>query len=222
MINVIFIGAPGSGKGTQAENLVKSQNLRHLSTGNLFRAHLKERSPLGLLAKSYIGRGELVPDQLTNDMVEDFLNGVPRGTGVLFDGFPRNLSQAKTLDHLLKKFSRNLKKVIFLDLPDSALVERLTGRLWAPKSGCVYHIRNRPPKRPGFCDQSGEALVTRPDDREELLSSRLKVFHEETRPLLNYYREKNCFTAVEAGARPEEVFQRILKVLDLQPFPPSV
>ena len=213
-MNILFIGPPGSGKGTQAQKLVFKKNLKHLSTGDLFRKNLKEKTSLGELAKSYIDKGELVPDQITNGMVEIFLKEVSEGEGVLFDGFPRNLSQAEALDQSLKKTDRKLNRVIFLDVPDDVIVERLTGRLWAPESGCVYHIKNKPPKRAGFCDKSGETLVTREDDREELIRSRLKVFHESTKPLLNDYRKKGILRIIQAEASPEEVFNQILKAIE--------
>lgn len=212
-MNVLFIGAPGSGKGTQAVKLVSEKSLKHLSTGDLFRKNLKEKTPLGQKAKTYMDRGELVPDQVTNDMVEAFLKGVSEKEGILFDGFPRNLPQAEALDQILSKTGRKLDKVIFFDIRDDQIVERLTGRLWAPESGCVYHVKNNPPKQAGFCDKSGEALVTRKDDREEVIRSRLKVFHKNTKPLLNYYKETGLLKKIEAEASPEEVFNQILEAL---------
>lgn len=211
MINVLFIGAPGSGKGTQAAKLISQKNLIHLSTGDLFRKNLKEKTPLGQLAKSYIDKGHLVPDQVTNDMVKDFIKSIPQDKGIVFDGFPRSLSQAIALDMILKETDRKLDKVIFLKIPDEQIVKRLTGRLWAPNSGCVYHIKNNPPKQAGFCDESGEALVTRSDDREEVLRSRLNVFHKNTKPLLNHYEKKGLLKNISAGASPKEVFHQILQ-----------
>lgn len=212
-MNIILIGAPGSGKGTQAGKLISGRKLRHLSTGNLFRKNLKEGTPLGLKAKSYLDQGALVPDQVTNDTVEDFLKGIPLEEGVIFDGFPRNLFQAEALDQILSSLGRTLDKVIFFEISDDQVVDRLSGRLWAQKSGCVYHIKNNPPKQAGVCDQSGEALITRADDKEEVIRHRLKVFHENTKDLLKHYKTKGILDSLSAELSPEELFAQISKIL---------
>lgn len=208
--NILLIGAPGSGKGTQALKLVNQKKGAHLSTGDLFRNHIKQKTDLGLLAKSYIDKGQLVPDQITNDMAEDFVKKVSQETGIIFDGFPRNISQAEALKVILTQNRRQLHKVIFLEISDRQVIERLTGRLYAPKSGLVYHTKNKPPKKQGICDVSGEALITRPDDTEEVIQSRLNVFHQETRPLLDYYKKKELLHVVNANRSPEEVFHSII------------
>ena len=209
-MDILFIGPPGSGKGTQAQKLLFHKNFSHLSTGDLFRKNLKEKTPLGEEAQTYIKRGALVPDKLTNAMVGEFVREVPLEKGILFDGFPRNFNQSEALEEILKETKRKLNKVFSLILPDDLIVQRLKGRLWAKKSGCVYHTQNNPPKKAGFCDVSGEALVTREDDREELIRLRLEVFHKETKPLLKKYEEKGLLAKIEAEACPEEVFQKIL------------
>lgn len=210
-MNILFIGPPGSGKGTQAQKLAAAKNFAHLSTGDLFRKNLKGKTSLGQKAQSYIDQGVLVPDEVTNAMVEEFVRDVPIGRDILFDGFPRNFNQSEALDDILKKTDRRLNKVFFLTLSDDLIVERLRGRLWAPKSGRVYHIKNNPPKRTGFCDVSGEALIKRSDDREELVRPRLQVFHKETKPLLKKYEENALLVKVKAKSSPEEVFQEILQ-----------
>ena len=210
-MNILFIGPPGSGKGTQAQKLISKKNLSHLSTGDLFRKNLKEKTSLGQKAQSYIDQGALVPDEITNAMVGEFVKKIPAEKGILFDGFPRNFNQSEALDEILKETKRKLSKVFFLSLSDDFLVERLTGRLWAPKSGCVYHIKNKPPKRAGFCDVSGEALIARSDDREELIRPRLQVFHKETKPLLRKYEENGLLVRIKAENSPEEIFQKILQ-----------
>ena len=153
---LLLIGAPGSGKGTQAQRLLSEKSFRHLSTGDIFRKHFKEKSALGLKAQEFMGRGELVPDNLTNDMVREFLKNVPENSDIVFDGFPRNLFQGKALEEMLRERGENLDLVISLEVPDSVILERLSKRLWAPKSGRVYHLETNPPKVSGKCDESGE------------------------------------------------------------------
>ena len=212
-MNILLIGAPGSGKGSQAAKLIAKKNLKHLSTGELFRKNLKDNTELGQLAKSYIDQGKLVPDQVTNDMVNVFLQNIPLEKGVIFDGFPRNLPQAVALDQMLNETGRALDWVIFLEISDDQVVSRLSGRLWAPQSGCVYHIKNDPPRRAGFCDHSGEELITRSDDKEEVIRSRLKVFHDNSQTLLSYYKKRGLLKRLSAECPPEELFHRILQVL---------
>ena len=209
--NILLIGAPGSGKGTQALKLANQKNLSHLSTGDLFRSNLKQKTDLGLLAKSYIDKGRLVPDRVTNDMVRRFVKDVPAEKGIIFDGFPRNIAQAEAFKSILIQNKRSLHKVIFLDISDKQVIERLTGRLYAPTSGLLYHIKNKPPKKEGICDISGEALLARPDDSKEVIQSRLAVFHKNTKPLLNYYKE--ILQIIDAGPAPKQVFDSILKSL---------
>ena len=209
--NILLIGAPGSGKGTQALKLVTQKKLAHLSTGDLFRNHLQKKTDLGLLAKSYIDKGQLAPNSVTNDMVASFVKEISQKTGIIFDGFPRNLSQATALETILAQNSRQLHGVIFLEIFDRQVIDRLTGRLYAPKSGLVYHVENNPPKKEGICDVSGEALITRPDDTEEVIQSRLNVFHQETKPLLNYYEKQKLLHIVSANGSPETVFNSILQ-----------
>ena len=190
-MNVVFIGAPGAGKGTQAKKLEEEKvGWRHLSTGDLFRENFRKKTPLAQSAKLYVDRGELVPDAITNDMVESFLKGESLEQSIVFDGWPRNLPQAEALDRIFSETGRLLNRVIFFEISDTQIVQRLSGRLHAVKSGCVYHVQMNPPKRPGFCDQSGEPLVVREDDREDLILSRLKIFHQDTKPLLKYYQKK--------------------------------
>lgn len=212
-MNILLIGAPGSGKGTQAKKLAKTKDLVHLSTGDLFRDHLKQQSPLGREAKSYIDKGQLVPDTVTNNMVQGFLQKIPLNKGVVFDGYPRNTEQAQALDDILKPTSRRLEHVIFFEISDNQVVSRLSGRLLAPKSGCVYHITNKPPKKAGFCDQSGEKLVKRPDDQEETIRARLKVFHKENQALLSYYKAQGFVKNLNAEQAPEGLFSQLNELL---------
>ena len=142
------------------------------------------------------------------------MQNIPPDKGVIFDGFPRNLPQAEALDQILQEAGQSLDMVIYFKIRDEEVVKRLTGRLWAPKSGRIYHIKNRPPKRDGVCDESGEALVTRPDDTEEVIRSRLELFHKDTKPLLNHYENKGFLKSISAEAPPEELLAQILKILD--------
>ena len=211
--NILLIGPPGSGKGTQALCLVEQKQFVHLSTGDLFRKNLKNKTELGLLAKSYIDKGQLVPDKVTNDMVGAFVKEISQEKGIIFDGFPRNLSQAAAFKAILEESSRVLYKLIFLELSDKQVIERLSGRLYAPKSGKVYHVKTRPPKKEGICDVSAEALITRPDDTEEVIKSRLNVFHQDTKPLLDYYKQGGLLHVIDASLSPQQVFDLILQEL---------
>lgn len=212
-MNLLLIGVPGAGKGTQAERLRAEKHLGYLNTGDLFRKNLKEKTTLGQKAQSYIDKGELVPDSVTNDMAKAYLACFPLKQGVIFDGWPRNLNQAKAMDETFNKQGRTLNKVFFLDLGDQKAVERLSGRLYAPKSGRVYHIKTYPPRRAGFCDDSGESLIRRPDDKEQVIRARLKVFHKNTKPLLGFYQKKGLLCRISADSSPGEVFSSILKAL---------
>ena len=212
--NILLIGAPGSGKGTQAFKLVSHKKLSHLSTGDLFRFNLKQQTELGLLAKTYIDKGQLVPDKVTNDMVGQFVKNVSQKQGIIFDGFPRNISQADVFKIILSQNKRQLHKVIFLEVSDEQIIERLSGRLYAPKSGLVYHVKNKPPKKEGVCDVSGEILITRSDDTKKVIQSRLDIFHKNTKPLLNYYKKTHeIFQLIDASLTPEKVFDSLLQVL---------
>ena len=211
--DILLVGAPGSGKGTQAVRLVAQKQLSHLSTGDLFRKNLKEKSDLGLLVKGYLDKGQLVPDQVTNDIVKVFVKDTPENKGIVFDGFPRNISQATALETILHESGRQLRKVIYFKVSDGEIIERLTGRLHAPKSGRIYHIKKDPPKKTGVCDVSGEVLVTRADDKEEVIKSRLNIFHRETKPLLDYYKKRQILETMDASLSPDQVFDSILQML---------
>ena len=206
-MNLLLIGPPGAGKGSQSERLVSRKSFRHLSTGDLFRKALGEKTPLGLKAGGYIERGALVPDNITIGLVEEALGDF---TGnVIFDGFPRTVPQTEALEGFLKKRGQKLDHVISLEVSDTVILKRLTGRRWAPGSGKIYHRDFNPPKTPGKCDETGEKLMIRSDDRPEVVQSRLKSFKEITKPLLEYYQTRGLLRRVNGEGEPEEVFRSI-------------
>ena len=211
---VILIGPPGAGKGTQAERLKKS--FEHISTGNLFRKALKDKSPLGEKVKLYIDKGELVPDSLTVELVKETLSGLEK-KNILFDGFPRNRFQAEALEDILHKKNLKVDKVLFLEATSPVIVKRLSGRRYALGSGCVYHTETNPPKIPGRCNESGETLLTRSDDTEKVILSRLKIFNQETAPLWDFYKNQGVAKQVNAEGSPSQIFQSILEIL--KPIP---
>ena len=210
-MNLLLIGPPGAGKGSQSERLVSQKSFKHLSTGDLFRKALREKTPLGLKAGGYIERGALVPDQITIGLVEEALGDF---TGnVIFDGFPRTVPQSEALEQFLKKKKQKLDHIISLEVSDAMVLKRLTGRRWAPQSGKIYHVDFNPPKNSGKCDETGEELLIRSDDRPEVVQSRLQSFRESTWPLLEYYKTKGLLREVNGEGTPEEVFQSISSFL---------
>lgn len=208
-MNILFIGPSGSGKGTQSEKLIFKYKMTHLSTGDLFRRHTQKQTDLGKSVIFYTNKGELVPDHITNKMVDDFLNTTCHDESILFDGFPRNLNQAKELASMLKTYSRRLDQVYFFNISVDLLIDRLKGRLWAPVSGKLYHIKTKAPKRIGLCDVSGETLITRADDTEKSIKMRLEIFQKETQPLLEYYDNQNILIQIQAQQEPDQVFDQI-------------
>ena len=214
LLNIVLIGAPGSGKGTQALKLVKAKSAIHLSTGDLFRKHLKQKTQLGLLAQSYIDKGQLVPDGVTNEMVKDFIDSVTKKSLVIWDGYPRNWPQTQAFELLLKKKNRPEKKLIYLEISDEEIINRLSGRLYAPQSGKIYHIKNKPPKNSDVCDISGEKLVQRSDDKKELIQARLKIFHKLNQEILDYYNQQGVLKTISASQSPEKVFKDIQRYIE--------
>lgn len=201
---VILFGPPGAGKGTQAMRLAAARRLPHVSTGDLFRMHREKRSPLGLQATEYMDRGELVPDDLVLDMLFHRVREPDCARGYLLDGFPRTLSQARALE---KRFCEgDHVTVLSLAVKDGAILERLTGRLTCSGCGAIYHVRTKPPKEPGRCDACGSALAQRKDDTPEVVNERLRVFHDQTEPLVRYYAERGVLRTIDGEGSPETVF----------------
>ena len=209
--NLVFLGPPGAGKGTQAKMLSQELGLLHISTGDILRSAVERRTPLGVKAKEYMERGELVPDDLIIALIEEVL---PQQGGFVLDGFPRTVAQAKALDRLLDSKGMSLSAVILFDVPDDTVVERLSGRRICPRCGAVYHVRYNPPREDEICDRCGAKLIQREDDREEVIRKRLSVYREQTAPLVEYYSERDILVKLDASRPIEEIHRRLLEILD--------
>ncbi len=205
-MNLVLLGPPGAGKGTLAARLVEEFGFKHLSTGDILREEVAQGSELGKLAKGYMERGELVPDEVILGMVRERVDGEKEG--FLFDGFPRTIAQAEGLERILP-----VNLVIYLDLPEEEVVRRLSARRVCKKCGANYNLLTQPPKVPGVCDRCGGELYQRPDDREEVIRNRFRVYLERSAPLIGYYERKGILVRVDASLSPEEVFARVAEVL---------
>lgn len=211
-MNLILFGPPGAGKGTQSELLIKRMNMRQISTGDLFRAAIKFGTPLGQEAKSYLDAGKLVPDSVTIGLVEEELKKL-NGQGFILDGFPRNVAQAEALEVLLKPLGLKIDRTVFLEVPMSLLLGRLTGRRVCKSCGTVYHVASKPTSQEGVCDKCGGPVVQRPDDKEEVIQTRLEAYETSTRPLKDYYKAKGPYVELDGNGTSEEVYGRLTKVL---------
>lgn len=212
-MKLLITGKPGAGKGTQAVNIKEYYNIPHISTGDMFRAAMKAGTKMGLLAKSYMEQGKLVPDEVTIGIVEDRLLEDDCKNGFLLDGFPRNLAQAEALDAFLKKNGITLDAVLDVNVEDSILVRRMVGRRVCKQCGATYHVEFNAPKTEGICDNCGSALVQRPDDTEETATNRLAVYDENTAPLLAYYEKQGLLKTVNGDQDFDKVFADIKTVL---------
>jgi len=210
---IIMLGAPGAGKGTQADFLSQEMDLPHIASGDLFRRALEERTEVGLLAKSYLDKGELVPDEITIKMILERINRPDCASACLFDGFPRTLHQAKVLDEALKEQGKNIDKAIYIEVPNEELVKRLSGRWLCRVCQTPYHIVSSPPKTPGKCDKCGGELCQRSDDREETVKERLDIFFAQTVLILDYYEKQNKLIRVNGNLGVQEVAREIISAL---------
>ncbi|MBW4699844.1 MAG: adenylate kinase [Aphanocapsa lilacina HA4352-LM1] len=214
---LILLGAPGAGKGTQAQLLMQDLGLPQVSTGDILRAAVKEGTPLGLEAQSYMNRGALVPDAVVIGLIEDRLARPDAGGGWILDGFPRTPAQAEALDGLLTNLDQSLEAVVLIDVPEAQLIERLTGRRTCPLCKRIFHVRfNPPPAAPPFCTDHADCpseLVQRPDDTLEVVSKRLNVYRESTEPLIRYYQQQQKLTSVDGDRSPEVVYSELRELL---------
>jgi adenylate kinase len=214
-LNLILFGPPGAGKGTQSELLIKRLNMRQISTGDLFRAAIKTGTPLGNEAKGYLDAGKLVPDSVTIGLVEEVLSGL-KGQSFILDGFPRNVAQADALESLLKKMNLKIDKSLFVEVPMDMLLGRLTGRRVCKSCGAVYHVETRPPQKEGVCDKCGGEVLQRPDDRAEVIQTRLDAYEQSTKPLKEYYRAHGHYAEISGVGTAEDVYARVIKALQVK------
>lgn len=210
-MNVILFGAPGAGKGTQSEMMIKSLGMTQISTGDLFRSAIKNKTELGVEAQSYMDKGQLVPDSVTVAMVEEVLKGGVKN--FILDGFPRTIEQAEALEVLLTKYSITVSKAIFLEVPKVVLLKRLTGRRVCKNCSTVYHLDVKPTKTPGVCDTCGGEVVLRSDDRDEVIENRLKTYDEYTSPLKDYFVKTGKFVAIDGNRSAGIIHKDILDLI---------
>lgn len=209
MKNIIFLGAPGAGKGTNAKKVASEFKIPHISTGDMFREAIKNETPVGLEAKSYMDKGLLVPDEVTISLVKERLSKDDCAKGFLLDGFPRTLVQAEALKKIGEEISRPINLVINLVVPESVLKDRICGRRVCKSCGAPYHVTNLRPKVEGVCDLCGGELVQRKDDNEEALKTRLSEYHKQTEPLINFYTKENVLHDVDGVKALDEIFSDI-------------
>ncbi len=212
-MKIIMLGAPGAGKGTQAKRLAEKFSIPHISTGDIFRANIKNNTELGKKAKEYMDQGLLVPDELTCSLVVDRIVRDDCANGYILDGFPRTIPQAQALDEALNKMGSNMDFAVDVDVPDEAIVSRMSGRRACVGCGATYHVKFNPPKTEGICDACGEALILREDDKPETVQKRLDVYHSQTQPLIEYYNGKGILRTVDGTKPMDQVFEDILNVL---------
>ncbi len=213
-MKIIMLGAPGAGKGTQAKRIADKWQIPHVSTGDIFRANIKNGTELGMEAKKYMDKGALVPDELTVKILLDRVAQEDCKNGYVLDGFPRTIPQAEVLDKALTDLGDSIDYAIDVDVPDENIVNRMSGRRACVACGATYHIVYAPTKTEGICDRCGKELILRDDDKPETVQKRLTVYHDQTQPLIEYYGAKNILKSVDGTKDMEEVFQDIVKILE--------
>ena len=213
IMKIIMLGAPGAGKGTQAKKIADKYQIPHISTGDIFRANIKEGTELGKKAKSYMDQGQLVPDELTLELIMDRFQNPDCKDGYVLDGFPRTIPQAEALTKALAKKGETIDYAINVEVPDENIINRMGGRRACLGCGSTYHIVYAPTKTEGICDRCGEKLVLRDDDKPETVKNRLNVYHNQTQPLIDYYTKQGKLAEVDGTMGMEDVFGAIVKIL---------
>ncbi|SHJ78219.1 Adenylate kinase [Clostridium cavendishii DSM 21758] len=212
-MKIVLLGPPGAGKGTQAKSISNRYSIPHISTGDIFRKNISENTPLGIEAKKYIDNGQLVPDEVTIDMVKDRLQHDDCKNGYLLDGFPRTVHQAEALQEFLQGRGENLDTALLIEVPMDFILERMTGRRVCPSCGASYHVKFNPTKIQGKCDVCGSDVIQRKDDGEETVKERLDVYQRQTQPLIDFYKDKNQLSVVDGTKAINEVFESICSLL---------
>jgi adenylate kinase len=208
-LNLILLGPPGAGKGTQAERLEEDFHLPYIATGNMLRAAVNDGTPLGKQASEHMKAGRLVPDELIIDLILECVEEEGCRDGFLLDGFPRNTEQAKRLDTAMQKLDRRLNAALLIDVPDDEVLRRITGRRTCTKEGHVYHVESNPPKHEGVCDIDGSKLIQREDDAPEVVKERLRVYHDQTEPIVGYYEDRGVLKRFDGTRNPTEVHDHL-------------
>lgn len=211
-MKIIMLGAPGAGKGTQAKRIAEKYGIPHISTGDIFRANIKEGTELGMKAKKFMDQGLLVPDEVTIGMLLDRIKKEDCVNGYVLDGFPRTIPQAESLTKALEEMGQKIDYAVDVDVPDENIVSRMSGRRACITCGATYHVQFAPPKAEGICDKCGAELVLRDDDKPETVQKRLTVYHEQTQPLIDYYRRAGVLVSVDGTQSMDQVFESIVKI----------
>lgn len=212
-MRIILMGPPGVGKGTEAELLIKHYQIPHISTGNIFRSLFNGTSEIGKIAKFHIDQGELVPDDITNQIVKERLESDDVKDGFLFDGYPRNIAQAKAFEEILANKGWKLDAVINISAPDELIIKRISGRRVCSFCGAVYHVNNKPPKVEGICDKDGHKLIHRVDDMESTVKRRLRIYNHQTAPIIHYYNHLDVFFEIDGSQTISHTNEQVMKVL---------
>ena len=212
-MKIIMLGAPGAGKGSQASRIAKEYQLPHISTGDIFRANLKEETELGKRAKSFMDKGELVPDDITIAMLLDRIHKEDCKNGYILDGFPRTIPQAEALKEALAKKDEKIDLALDVEASDELIIKRMAGRRTCPTCGAIYHIVTLPPKTDGICDRCGADLIQRKDDNEETVKNRLKIYHEVTEPLISYYKKEGILEEIDGAEELDKVFEKVKRII---------
>jgi adenylate kinase len=214
-MKIILLGAPGAGKGTQAKIISEKLEIPHISTGDIFRANIKGNTPLGMKVKEYLDNGELVPDELTVEIVKDRLGNDDCAKGYILDGFPRTIPQAEYLDKVLSEMNTSIDLALLIDVKDEDIITRMSGRRVCTNCGATYNIVFNPPKVEGICDSCNSEVIQRADDSAETVLNRLETYHKQTQPLIDYYKKANKLVVAEGAEEVKDTTERVLKALEI-------